>query len=96
MGMIKQTPRYKSMVQLVNIYKPKTLVGHSLSGYMIQQYKKDNPNITSRVYGSPIVDFSMKKSQDRFAHYLDPIASFDTSVQRRGFKLNPHSIYGYN
>ena len=65
---VDQTERYK---QAIAAYKShpevKNLVGHSLGGAVALELKKDNRDLTGRVYGTPYYDpLGMDKIKDTF------------------------------
>jgi len=96
---LENTQRYKSMSELIELYNPDTLVGHSLSSAMIIEYVEKSPNIAAvRVYGSPIVSGSKpSRNITRYKHPLDLIAYADqgakTVLNKKSY--NPHSFKGF-
>jgi len=85
------------MLELIEIYpQTTTLVGHSLSGFMVDQYQRDNPEINIRTYGAPILSSPWNKSKDRKSKYFDPVSIFDMGSQKSlPTSFNPHSYEGF-
>jgi len=95
-GNLSSTDRYKQMEQLIQIYNPKTLVGHSLSGNEVLEYQKYNPQIQVRTYGAPVISLMNDSTNNRFRHNWDPISIFDRSAQSSASSTwNPHSYTGF-
>lgn len=84
------------MKQLIELYQPATLVGHSLSAYMIDVYKQSNPNINIRGYGAPKITSPFRTSQTRKSHWGDPVSILDfSSKHNMSPSFNPHSYRGF-
>ena len=64
----KQTDRHKqAQAFLAKRPEVKTLVGHSLGGAVVLELKKDHPDLTGRIYGTPYYDpCGMDKIKDTF------------------------------
>jgi len=92
-GTLAYTDRYQEMVQMIDLYKPTRLVGHSLSGSEILEYQKRHPNMDVKTYGAPVLDLNfMKISKNRLSNYFDPISMFDWSAKKQFSRnINPHS-----
>ncbi len=65
---VEQTDRYKqARVFFAKHPEGKTLVGHSLGGAVALELKKDNPDLTGRIYGTPHYDpLDVDKIKDLF------------------------------
>jgi len=96
LNVLSLTPRYKQAEQLIKLYNPKTLVGHSLAGRIFNDIGKINKLLNVRTYGAPIISAPWSSSTNRQSHYGDPIALFDLGARREGLMTNPHSYHGYN
>ncbi len=65
---VEQTDRYKqAQAFLFKHPEVKILVGHSLGGAVVLELKKDHPDLTGRIYGTPYYDpYGMDKIKDTF------------------------------
>jgi pimeloyl-ACP methyl ester carboxylesterase len=72
--------RYQAAKKAFDATQPERVVGHSLGGAVALQLQKENPEVKSRTYGAPVVDFT-GSSQDRFRHYGDPVSILDRGAQ---------------
>jgi hypothetical protein len=71
----------------------KTLVGHSLGGAVALAMEKHYVGLKTRTYGAPVWS---NATGERYAHYGDPVAFFDSGAHRSWAPaLNPHSYAGY-
>jgi hypothetical protein len=95
LNVLSLTPRYKQAEQLINLYNPKNLVGHSLAGRIFNDIGETNKSLNVRTYGAPILSMPWSSSSNRQSHYGDPIALFDLGAHREGLMGNPHSYHGY-
>lgn len=84
------------MEQLIELYNPKQLVGHSLGASEVLEYQKYNPLIKTRTYAAPIISMSGGTASDRYKHSWDPIALLDRkAITTPSRSWNPHSFTGY-
>ena len=51
---LSNTKRYEQLEQLIDLYKPNTLVGHSLGGSLVLEFQRRNPYVEVRTYGAPV------------------------------------------
>lgn len=92
-GTLSTTDRYKQMEQLIQLYNPKHLVGHSLGGSEVLEYQKYNPQISVRTYGAPVMSIT---PGERYRHNWDPISMLDWGAQSSSSSgWNPHSYSGF-
>lgn len=95
-GTLSTTDRYKQMVQLIDLYNPKQLVGHSLGASEVLEYQKYNPQIKTRTYAAPVVSLFGGTASDRYKHGWDPVALFDrNAISTTSKSWNPHTFSGY-
>jgi hypothetical protein len=78
------------------------LIGHSLSGSVVNEIGKERPDLTTTTYAAPLISLNepapTEKNQ-RYGHYADPISIFDLDAVREtnnsNDPLNTHSYGGY-
>lgn len=92
MQLTRFSDRYISAATMAKETKPDRVVGHSLGGAVALEL---GPKIGAKTetYGAPVI--SLKKSDDRHAHWGDPIAILDRGATRTVRLGNPHSYSGY-
>jgi len=95
-GNLANTQRYKQVQEIVNLYKPVNLTGHSLGSAVILQLNKEHGNIyRTKTYGSPTISAPWEKGANRYARIGDLISAFDTAAHHSlPSSFNPHSYSG--
>ena len=95
LGLLHTTDRYKKAEQLLKLYKPAKLYGHSLGGAIVgvlgNKYK-----IPYETYGSPDISLPWQKVTNRHRHPGDPISILDMGATSERYSLNPHSYTGFD
>lgn len=78
------------------------LVGHSLGGSAVLEMEKNLASkgrpVTTRTFGAPVFDplgAYSKSNAERYKHWGDPVAAFDTGATHGKFELYPHTYTNY-
>ena len=99
-GLTKYSDRYKQADDVLkdnpNVTK---LVGHSLSSAVSDELRKAHPDRNLEIkamYGSPFVQTSGQKHENRFRHQGDLVSMFDRGSKVVGGDMNPLNAHGYD
>ena len=100
-GLTKYAHRYKQADEVLKENPQVTkLVGHSLSSSVSDELRKQHPDKNlelKALYGSPFVDFSGQKHDNRYRHRGDFISMFDRGAKTVDLGLvNPYDAHGYD
>lgn len=102
LGQLPTTARFRQAEQMLHLYNPEVLVGHSLGSSIAKElhnryaYKPGYNLRRSRYYNPPFTPFTrLGRGEISMAHRLDPVGVLDT-VSQRSFHLgSPHSYRGH-
>jgi len=95
-GNLKNTDKYKQVQEIVDLYKPIRLVGHSLGAATILELNKRHGSIyETTTYGSPTISAPWEQGANRYSRLGDPISMFDFGAHHSlPSNYNPHSYGG--
>ena len=101
LGLTKHADRYRQAEEVLkenpNIKK---LVGHSLSSAVSDELRKAHPDRNLEIkamYGSPFIQLSGDKHENRFRHKFDPISILDRGSKTVDLGLvDPLTAHGYS
>jgi pimeloyl-ACP methyl ester carboxylesterase len=91
---LRNTDRYHQALQAVQLYKPHTLVGHSLGSAIANQILAENNTVDNikylaRLYAAPILSNSIGAVSYR--NYFDPISITNReAIMKFSTSINPH------
>jgi len=100
-GLTKHADRYRQAEEVLKENpNVKKLVGHSLSSAVSDELKKAHPDRNLEIkamYGSPFVQLSGDKHENRFRHRFDPISMLDRGSKTVDLGLvSPLTAHGYD
>ena len=100
-GLTKHADRYRQAEQVLKENpNVKKLVGHSLSSSVSDELRKAHPDRNLEIkamYGSPFVQLSGQKHENRFRHKFDPISFLDRGSKTVDLGLvSPLEAHGYD
>ena len=95
---MKKTTRYKEAQRLIELYKPTTVVGHSLGSAILKSIVEDGGNkLIARLYGSPVFNQTDTDNITYYSHNLDLVSAISHGNKTRTpyYGLNPHAYDGF-
>ena len=100
LGLTKYTKRYKEAEDVLKENpQVKNLIGHSLSSAVSDELRKAHPDRNLEIkamYGSPFVQLSGQKHENRWRHRFDPISILDRGSKTVDLGLvDPLTAHGY-
>ena len=100
-GLTKHADRYRQAEEVLKENpNVKKLVGHSLSSAVSDELRKAHPDRNLEIkamYGSPFVQLSGDKHENRFRHRFDPISILDRGSKTVDLGLvSPLTAHGYS
>ena len=81
-GDLRKSERFSKLnTALTKHPETKQLVGHSLSGSVILEKQKYNPNLETVTYNAPVLQMSSMPQGNRYRSTLDRVSMFDSGAK---------------
>ena len=99
LGLTRYSTRYKEAEEVLKANpQVKNLVGHSYGSAVSDELSKRNESkqLNTTMYGSPFVQLSGEKHENRFRHKFDPVSFLDRGAKTVDLGLvSPLKSHGY-